>query len=112
MQTKSVKVGWVIMLIVGVQRIFAGIMLAATGQKDLDVGILFVLNAVAIIGITLGSYRKAEKWSWWCLLIIGLTPPLYCLIAHGINAWNIVGLVLFIPAIVIPAVAILGKKTA
>lgn len=86
-------------------------MLVAMEAKDLDVGVLFVLHAVAIISITLGSYRRGEKWSWWTLLILGLVPPLYCMIAHGIMIDNIVGLGFFIPAIAIPAKTILGKKS-
>lgn len=111
MQDKSLKIGWIWMVLVGIQRIFGGIMLVSTGAKDLDVSVLFILHAIAIIGITLGSYRRAEKWSWWMLLILGLTPPLYCMIAHGIMIDNIVGLGFFIPAIIIPAKAILGKKS-
>ena len=112
MQSKSLLVGWIIMLIVGVQRFAVSIMLFTSGEKDLDSSILFALHAISIVFITLGSYRKAEKWSWWCLLVLGLTPPVYCIIAHGVSAWPIVGLVLFLPAIVIPAKAILGKQAA
>ena len=106
---KSLKVGMVLMLIVALFRIFASIQMVATGEKDLDGGVLFALNAIAIIGITLGAYRKGEKWSWWTLLVIIMTPPIYCVFAHGWLAWNIVGLVLSTLPIVIPAKVILSK---
>lgn len=106
---KSIKIGMVLMLILALFRIFASIQMVATGEKDLDAGVLFVLNAVAIIGITLGAYRNGEKWSWWTLLIIVMTPPIYCIFAHGWLAWNIVGLVLSTLPIVIPAKTILSK---
>ena len=108
---KSLKVGMVLMLIVALFRIFASIQMVATGEKDLDGGVLFALNAIAIIGITLGAYRKGEKWSWWTLLIIVMTPPIYCVFAHGWLAWNIVGLVLSTLPIVIPAKVILSKES-
>ena len=112
MQDKLIKIGWIWMLIVGIQRFVAGfMMMVGYWGKSLDVGILFALHAIAILFITLGSYKKAEKWSWWCLLILGLTPPVYCMIAHGIMVDNVVGLGLFIPAIAIPAKAILCKKS-
>ena len=100
--SKSIKIAVVLMLIMALFRIYASIQMVATGEKDLDSGVLFILNAIAIIGITLGAYRKGEKWSWWTLLIIVMTPPIYCIIAHGWLAWNIVGLVLSILPIVIP----------
>ena len=78
MQAKLIKIGWIWMLIVGIQRIIGGIMLVASGVKGLDASVLFLLHAFAIIAITLGSYKRGEKWSWWTLLVIGLTPPLYC----------------------------------
>ncbi len=104
---KSIKIAVIFMLIMAVFRIIASIQMVATGEKDLDAGVLFTLNAIAIIGITLGAYRNGEKWSWWTLLIIVMTPPIYCIFAHGWLAWNIVGLVLSTPPIVIPAKAML-----
>jgi hypothetical protein len=106
---KSIKIGMVLMLILALFRIFASIQMVATDEKDLDSGVLFALNAIAIIGITLGAYKSGEKWSWWTLLIIVMTPPIYCIFAHGWLAWNIVGLVLSTLPIVIPAKAILSK---
>lgn len=111
MQGKLLKIGWIIMLILGIYRAIASIALTATGETDVSSGILFFTNAVAIIGITLGSYRRAEAWSWWCLLVIGLLPVLGCSIIHGVNPWIIVGWILFIPAIVLPAQAVFGKES-
>ena len=108
--TTSIKIGMILMLILALFRIFASIQPVVTGEKDLDFGVLFALNAIAIIGITLGAYRKGEKWAWWTLLIIIMTPPIYCIIAHGWMAWNIVGLILSTLPIVIPAKAILRKR--
>lgn len=108
--SKSIKVGVILMLVVALFRIFASIQMVATGEKDLDHGVLFALNAIAVIGITLGAYHRGEKWAWWTLLIIVMTPPIYCVVAHGWLAWNIVGLVLSTLPVVIPAKAILSKS--
>ena len=108
--SKTIKIGVVLMLVMAAFRIFASIQMVASGEKDLDGGVLFALNAIAIIGITLGAYRKGEKWAWWTLLIIVMTPPIYCIIAHGWLAWNIVGIVLSTLPVVIPAKAILFRK--
>ncbi|MBN2028670.1 hypothetical protein JW824_00340 [bacterium] len=107
---KSIKIAVILMLIMAVFRIIASIQMFVTGEKDLDACVLFTLNAIAIIGITLGAYRHGEKWSWWTLLIIVMTPPIYCIFAHGWLAWNIVGLVLSTPPVVIPAKAMLCPK--
>ena len=107
--SKLIMIGVVLMLIVSLLRILSSIESITTGGKDLDAGILFILNAIAIIGITLGAYRKGEKWAWWTLLIIVMTPPIYCIIVHGWIAWTIVGLVLSTLAIIIPAKEFLSK---
>jgi hypothetical protein len=106
---KSIKIGMILMLIVALFRIMYSIQAIATVEKDLDSGILFILNAIAIIGITLGAYGKGEKWSWWTLLVIVMTPPIYCIFIHGWLVWVTVGLVLSVLALAIPAKAILSK---
>jgi len=108
MQAKLIKIGWILMLILGLYRLAMSIILVAMGLGDVSNGILLATTAAAIIGITLGSYRKAERWSWWCLLVVGIMPLLSC----TIEVFTLVGWVLFILAIVIPARAILGKKAA
>jgi len=107
---KSIKIAVILMLILALFRIFASVQMVITGEKDLDSSILFALNAIAIVGITLGAYRNGEKWAWWTLLIIVMTPPIYCVFAHGWLMWNIVGLVLSTLPVVIPAKAILCPK--
>ena len=107
--SKPIMVGVVLMLIVSLLRILSSIQTISTGDENLDIGILFILNAIAIIGITLGAYRRGEKWAWWTLLIIVMTPPIYCIIVHGWISWAIVGIVLSTLAVIIPAKEILSK---
>ena len=108
--SKSIKIAVILMLILALFRIFASIQMILTQEKSLDANVLFILNAVAIIGITLGAFTKGEKWSWWTLLIIVMTPPVYCIIAHGWLSWNIVGLVLSTLPMVIPVKVIFSKS--
>jgi hypothetical protein len=111
MTSNTLLVGWIIMLLVGIQRFVASIMLYTSGEKGLDSCVLFALHGISIVFITLGSYKKGETWSWWCLFVLGFTVPIYCIFAHGVSAWPIIGLVLFVPAILIPIKDFLGKKT-
>jgi len=111
MEAKLIKIGWILMLILGIYRVVVAIILMAFGVEDISAGINLATTGVAIIGITLGSYRKAEKWSWWCLLIVGLVPFLDWTILHGLNPVLLVGWILFILGLAIPAKAILGKKS-
>jgi len=108
---KSVKIGWILMLILGLYRIMTSISLVAMKQADVTAGVYLATTGIAIIFVTLASYKKAQNWSWWCLLVIGIVPLLPCSILHGINVWTAIGWILFILAIVIPAKAILGKKS-
>ena len=110
MQAKSIKIGWILMLILGVYRVAASIILVAMGFGTITSGINLAATGAAIIGMTLVSYKKAERWSWWCLFVVGIMPLLGCTILHGIDPITLGGWVLFIPAIAIPAKAILGKK--
>jgi hypothetical protein len=96
------------MVIMALFRIIASIEMI--GEGDVDKAVLFILNAIAIIGITIGAYRKAEKWAWWTLLIIVMTPPIYCIIVHGWMGWNIVGLVLSTLPMVVPVKAVFGRN--
>ena len=107
---KSVKIGWILMLILGLYRVMASISLVTMQQADVTAGVNLATIGIAIIFITLTSYKKAHKWSWWCLLVIGIAPLLSCSILHGIDVWTTIGWVIFILAIVIPAKTILGKK--
>jgi hypothetical protein len=100
------------MLIVGIIRIAYASWAAATEMADVDHSVDFATTGVAMIGISLGSYRKAEKWAWWSLLVVGLAPALACIILHGISLPVLAGLILVILALAIPAKSILGKKSA
>jgi hypothetical protein len=97
------------MLILGVYRLFASIMMVVMGQFSLNNGVLLGLNAFAMIGITLWAYKKAEQWSWWFLLILGGVPITYCIIDEGFTIWTIIGLVFLIPALIIPVKAFFSK---
>ena len=107
--SKMLKVAVIVMLIVALFRVAASIEMIVTGSKDLDGAVLFILNAVAIAGIALFALPKAEKWAWWTLLIIVMTPPIYCIFAHGWLGWNIVGIVISTVAMIIPAKEVFGK---
>jgi len=109
---KSVKIGWILMLILGLYRIMASISMVTLQQADVAAGVNLATTGIAIIFVTVTSYKKAQKWSWWCLLVIGIVPLLSCSILHGINVWAAIGWILFILAIAIPARAILGKRSA
>jgi hypothetical protein len=111
MQAKLLKIGWVIMLILGIYRIAVASAIAATGARDVFGSIDMATTGAAIIGITLGSYRKAEKWSWWCLLVVGLAGLVGSTMSFGLQPGVLVGWVLFILALAIPAKAILGQKS-
>jgi len=110
MESKALKIGWIIMLILGIYRLVASFILPAMGE-DVSTSVLLGTTGAAIIGLTLGAYRKAEKWSWWTLLVVGVAPVLSCTIIHGMVPWAVVGWILSILALAIPAKAILGKKS-
>ena len=110
MGNKLIKIGILFMLIVAAFRVFASIQMIITGEKTLDTNVLFILNAAAIAGITLGALRKSEKWAWWTLFIIVMTPPIYCIIAHGWMAWNIIGIVISTIPVVLTLPIVTGKK--
>jgi len=110
-KANSLKIGWILMLILGLYRIMASISLVTMQGEDVSAGISLATTGIAIIFVTLASYKKAEKWSWWCLLVIGIAPLLSCSILHGLDIWLTIGWILFILAMVIPAKAILGKKS-
>ena len=110
MQTKSLKIGWILMLILGLYRGFLSVVFVATKVMDLTNALIFFANAVAIVMITLTAYKKAEKWSWWCLFLIGVLPLIPCTLWNATNPWLIAGWIIFLLGIFIPAKAILGKK--
>jgi len=108
--SRLLKVGVALMLVVAAFRILASVQMATSAEKDLDSCVLFVLNAVAIAGIALGALAKGEKWAWWTLLVIVMTPPVYCVIAHGWMGWSIAGLVISTIPVAVTAKPILFPK--
>lgn len=86
------------------------------------VGANVLSAAVLVIGIALTGYRKGARWSWYTLLVSGIIGWGGCLTFHvtifGIREAlmsgliSIIGTIIFIVAIALPAKAILGKKAA
>ncbi len=83
------------------------------------IGVERLATSLLIIFITQKSYRRGEKWSWYALLIsgiitwgwiIGYRVAIGYVESIGI-ATPVLGLVLLFIALVLPAKAILGKKT-
>jgi len=74
--------------------------------------------AVSILGIFLAltSYRKGEKWSWFAFLVSGIIVwgshvAYYITLASSIDmVLMLIGLVLLVIGLAIPAKAILGGK--
>ena len=74
--------------------------------------------AVSILGIfvALTSYRKGEKWSWFAFLVPGIivwgsNVAYYVALASVMNTViALIGLVLLVIGLVIPAKAILGAR--
>ena len=55
MQAKLIKIGWILMLILGIYRIAASISLIAMGDADVSGGVSLATTGAAIIGISLVS---------------------------------------------------------
>jgi len=140
MAAKSLKVGWVIMLIFGMYRIMESVILVAIRSRFNEImrivshafsgtgvnppiaihhsvfslilccSFSLAATGVAIIIITLSSYRKAERWSWWCLLLLGGLPLFGITLLYGFDPITKGSWILFVLAIAIPARAILSKK--
>lgn len=88
------------------------------------IGVMMFPLSILIILITQTSYRKAEKWSWYALLITGVTlwgsligyrlSIGYFLFNTPLRASSsmtpIVGLILLIVGLTLPAKTILGRN--
>ena len=83
------------------------------------IGFFLLLLSIVILFITNHSYKKGEKWAWYSLLITGIFIwggllgyrfLIGYLASAGIITF-ILGTVLFIVGIIIPAKEILGKKS-
>jgi len=85
-------------------------------QRQAGVMILIVGLFVALMAWK--SYSKAEKWSWYTLLVTGVigwgsAVAYYVVVGDPIGRiMTIAGAVAFVVAIALPAKAILGKKAA
>lgn len=84
------------------------------------VGLQLLPISVLMIFVTRKSYSKGEKWSWYALLIAGVVTW-GSLIAYKVvtgyfdptisSTTFVIGAILFILGIALPARAILGKKS-
>lgn len=101
MASKTLKAGWIFLLIAGLQRIISGIYMLTT-DSSLDSVVLFLAMAVALICIALAGFKEGLRFSWFAAAVLGLTPPVYCLIVHAFNVWPVVGLIFILPALLIP----------
>ncbi len=149
-QAPSIKIGWKVMLAMGIYLAALGLFLVAAPQVVFEeefgaftekswtdfisdnpessqlflmltkfLGAHLLSIAALVIGITLVAYRKAEKWSWYTLLISGIIGWGGALTYHTIigipealigSLLVIIGTVLFVIAIALPAKAILSKQ--
>ena len=82
-------------------------------------GIQILAISILIIFIAQNSYSKGEKWSWYALLIagsilwgsmLGYRFVIGYVASSGIMTF-LIGLILFVVAIVLPAKEILGEKS-
>lgn len=82
-------------------------------------GIALLVVSILIIGITSKSYTKGEKWSWYTLLIsgsilwgslIGYKITIGYFQLHPSSMTFIIGAILFVIGLALPAKAILSKK--
>ena len=80
------------------------------------IGCMVLLIGIFKIFIALYPYRKAEAWSWWAALTVGVIawsfmfPYSVIMGAKDTLVFNIIGAVLFLVAIVLPAKAMLSTK--
>jgi hypothetical protein len=83
-------------------------------------GTAMLLISLLVILIAWKSYSKAEKWSWYTLLMAGIIAwgglITYLIVIGSLASMGlvifIIGVALFVVGIAIPAKAILGKKSA
>lgn len=148
-QPSSVRIGWIMMFIMGIYVAVLGLMwvfahqaMATTsfpiyvGQNWSDfvanspkaaemmtmisrlTGAQSVAMGIVIVMIAWNAYRKAQRWSWYTALFAGILgwgsgASLQITIGSpsGI-ALTVIGIALFLIALLIPAKAILSKKSA
>lgn len=79
------------------------------------VGVLFIALAIPLLAIGATAYRKGEKWSWYTLLAMGIVGWFGSLAIHtrypapSTVYFSIIGTILFLIAIILPAKTILSK---
>ena len=148
MEGRLLRIGWIVMLIVGAFWVFSGIywMAAHVGGMTAEFeqtagqswesfiaanpaatadwarmsnvlqGAKQLAAAILIIGITLYAYRKGQTWSWYTLLAGGLIIFVSMLIHHIIIGAKliipIIGLVLLVIGLAVPAKDILTQKAS
>lgn len=147
MESRLLRIGWIVMLILGVYWFLGSIywlVALVPGMTEFEQtagqswesfvaantpavadwakmalvlhGITLIAYAVLVIPITLYAYRRGQKWSWYTLLASGLIYHLGMLIHHIITGANlsipIIGLVLLVIALAVPAKDILTQKSS
>jgi len=81
-------------------------------------GIMILIVGLFVALMAWKSYSKAEKWSWYTLLVTGVigwgsAVAYYVVVGDPLGRiMTIAGAVAFVVAIALPAKAILGKKAA
>ncbi len=79
-------------------------------------GIAHLALAALVIALALFAYRRAQKWSWYGILAGGMIYWVGMLIQHIIIVGNlmipIIGLVLLVIALAVPAKVILTQKSS
>jgi hypothetical protein len=105
---------------------------SATGEKLADIqndsylkvmvsemmhmGALGLAATISCIFILFAAFRKAEKWSWWTLLITGVIAWGYGLADNIITGdmfnavLHLIGLVIFLVGLLLPVKAFFSKK--
>jgi len=80
-------------------------------------GCMVLLIGIFKVFIASYPYRKAEAWSWWTALTVGVIawgfmfPYSVIVGAKDTLVFSIIGFVLFLVAIVLPARTMLGGKS-
>lgn len=81
------------------------------------IGFILLTNGVLVIFITQKSYRKAEKWSWFALLIAGTITwgtfigyKIFIGYLGGSMITFVVGAVLLVAGLVFPLKEIFGEE--
>ena len=79
------------------------------------IGVLFITLAVPLLTMGVTAYRKGEKWSWYTLLAMGVVGLFGSLAIHttfpapSTLYFDVIGIILFLILIILPAKAILSK---